>query len=199
MRMVNQKDLRKAVRHGERELRAAGGDMLSQLRPRNIWRDARDLALKFARDDVLQAYLGPRMWGVLAVAAAFVLVSTVCSIDMVFRFARFFSEFVLARLLALPFGAAVWAGGVLGQVYLFAIWLEGRAAQRDREERGIRVPMPSGFLAYLKYSRALIPWIAVVLCVALPLLIIARRAPLVALGLLVVAVGAPALFKKLDT
>src|SRR5215467_2340078 len=199
MRAMNKKDLHKAVRHGERELRAAGGDMLTQLNPRSIWRDARDLAMKFARDDVLHAYLGPRIWAVLAVVAAFVLVSTVCSIDMVFRFARFFSEFVLAKLLAFPFGVVVWAGGVLGQVYVFAIWLEGRAAQRDREERGIRVQMPSGFLAYLKYSRALIPWIAVVLCVALPLLVIARRNWLMALVLLIVGAGAPALFRKLDS
>jgi hypothetical protein len=199
MRTMNKNDLRKAVRHGERELRAAGGDMLTQLRPRNIYRDARDLALKFAREDALHAYLGPRIWGVLVVVLVFVLVSTVCSIDVMFRFARFFSEFALARLLAFPFGAAVWLVGVAGQVYVFAIWLEGRAAQRDREERGIRVQMPSGFLAYLKYSRALVPWIAVTLCVALPLLVMARRLPLVALGLLVVAIGAPALFRKLDS
>src|SRR5262252_7679678 len=163
MNKINKQDLQRAVRHGERELRAAGGDMLTQLNPRNIYRDARDLAIKFAKEDALHAYLGPRMLGVVIVVLAFVLVSTVCSIDMVFRFARFFSEFILAKLLAFPFGVAVWAGGVLGQVYVFAIWLEGRAAQRDREERGIRVKMPSGFLAYLKYSRALIPWIAVVL------------------------------------
>ena len=198
MRAMNKDDLRKAVKHGERELRAAGGDVPTQIRPRNIWRDARDLAMKFARDDVLHAYLGPRIWAVLAVAAAFVLVSAVLSIDEMFRFKRFFSEFPLSGLVALLFGAAVWAGGVLGQAYVFAIWLEGRAAQRDREERGIRVQMPAGFLAYLKYSRALVPWIAVVLCVALPLLVVARRNWLMALGLLVVAAGAPALFRKLD-
>jgi|SRR5882672_260857 len=196
--MLNKRDLRRAVRHGERELRAAGGDMLGQLRPKNIFRDARDLALKFVRDDALHEYLGPRIWGVLVVVLMFVLVSTVCSIDMMFRFTRFFSEFAVMKVLALPFGAAVWAGGVLGQGYVFAIWLEGRAAQRQREERGVQVEVPPGFLAYLKYSRALIPWIAVALCVALPLLIMARRAPLVALGLFVVVAGAPVLFRKLD-
>ena len=198
MRMINKKDLHKAVRHGERELRAAGGDMLTQLRPRNIFRDALDLAMKFARDDVLHTYLGPRIWGVLMVVLAFVLVSTVCSIDTMFRFVRTFSQFPLAPALAFPFGAAVWTVGVLGQIYVFAIWLEGRATRRDREERGIRVEVPPGFLPYLKYSRALVPWIAVTLCVALPLLVMARRAPLVALGLLVVAAGAPALYRKLD-
>jgi Ca2+/Na+ antiporter len=199
LKKLDKQDLQRAVRHGERELRAAGGDMLTQLDPRNIYRDARDLAIKFAKEDVLQAYLGPRMWGVVVVVLAFVLVSTVVSIDVMFRFARFFSEPAVLKILALPFAAVVWAGGVLGQAYVFAIWVEGRAAQKDRAERGIHVKMPSGFLAYLKYSRALVPWIAVALCVALPLLIMAGRAPLVALGLFVVAAGTPLLYRKIDS
>ena len=192
--MINQRDLRRAVRHGEREFRAAGGDMLSQLNPRNILRDARDLALKFTRDDVLQAYVAPRIWGALAMGFVFVLVSTVCSIDVMMRFARFAGSF---RGLTLPFGALVWVGGVIGQIYVFAIWLEGLAAQRDRKERGVRLDIPPGFLAYLKYSRALVPWILVVACVALPLVIMAPRAPIVALLLLLVSVIAPFLFRKI--
>jgi hypothetical protein len=192
--MINQRDLRRAVRHGEREFRSAGGDMLSQLNPRNILRDARDLALKFTRDEVLQAYIAPRIWGVLVVVLVFVLVSTVCSIDTMMRFARFAGSF---RGLTLPFGAAVWAGGVIGQIYVFAIWLEGLAAQRDRKERGVRLDIPPGFLAYLKYSRALVPWVLVVAGVVLPLVIMAPRAPLVALLLLLVSVIAPFLFKKI--
>jgi hypothetical protein len=192
MMKLKQKDLRRAVRHGERELRAAGGDMLSQLRPRNIVRDARDLALKFLRDDVLQAYIAPRIWAVLAVVLVFVLVSSVCSIDVMIKAGRF-----MPGILALIVGAAFWAGGVAGQVYVFAIWLEGRAAQRDRDERGIHLRMPAGFLAYLKYSRALIPWILVAVCVALPLLAMAPRAPLAAALLVVAALLAPFLFKKL--
>ena len=192
--MLSQRDLRKAVRHGERELRAAGGDMLSQLNPRNILRDARDLALKFTRDDVLQAYVAPRIWGALAMGFVFVLVSTVCSIDVMMRFARFAGSF---RGLTLPFGALVWVGGVIGQIYVFAIWLEGLAARSDRKERGVRLEIPPGFLAYLKYSRALVPWILVVACVALPLVIMAPRAPIVALLLLLVSVIAPFLFRKI--
>jgi hypothetical protein len=192
--MLSQRDLRRAVRHGERELRAAGGDMLSQLNPRNILRDAGDLALKFTRDEVLQAYVAPRIWGALAVVLVFVLVSTVCSIDVMMRFARVAGSF---RGLTLPFGAAVWAGGVIGQIYLFAIWLEGLAVRKDRDERGVRLDIPPGFLAYLKYSRALVPWILVIACVALPLAVMAPHAPLVAVVLLVVSASAPFLFKKI--
>lgn len=192
--MMSQRELRRAVRHGERELRAAGGDMLSQLRPRNILRDARDLVLKFARDEVLQAYIARRIWAVLAVVLVFVLIGTVCSIDVMLKAGRF-----MPGILALIVGAAFWAGGVAGQVYVFAIWLEGRAAQRDRDERGIDLEMPVGLLAYLKYSRALVPWILILVCVVLPLAIMAPRAPLVALLLFTVALLAPFLFKKFDT
>lgn len=168
--------------------------MLSQLRPRNILRDARDLVLKFARDEVLQAYIARRIWAVLAVVLVFVLIGTVCSIDVMLKAGRF-----MPGILALIVGAAFWAGGVAGQVYVFAIWLEGRAAQRDRDERGIDLEMPVGLLAYLKYSRALVPWILILVCVVLPLAIMAPRAPLVALLLFTVALLAPFLFKKFDT
>jgi len=192
--MMSQRDLRRAVRHGEHELRAAGGDMLSQLSPRNILRDARDLAVKFTRDDVVQAYVAPRIWAVLAVILVFVLVGTVCAIDVMFKVGRF-----VPGVVALFAGAAVWVGGVAGQIYVFAIGLEGRAAQRDRDERGVHVEIPAGFLAYLKYSRALVPWILILVCVALPLAIMAPRAPLVALLLFTVSLLAPFLFKKFDT
>src|SRR5262245_7548622 len=195
--MISQRDVRRAVRHGERELRAAGEDMLSQLRPKIILRDARDLVLKFARDDVLGAYVAPRIWALLVVILAFVLVSAVCSVDVMFKFARLAADWwILLKLFALPLAIVVWLGGVIGQVYVFAIWLEGTAARRDRAERGVRVQVPAGILAYLKYSRALVAWILVAVFVALPLLIMAPRAPLVALLLVTVALLAPFLFKR---
>jgi hypothetical protein len=59
--------------------------------------------------------------------------------------------------------------------------------------------MPAGFLPYLKYSRALVPWILILVCVILPLAIMAPRAPLAALLLFTVALLAPFLFRKFDT
>ncbi|TMH21964.1 MAG: hypothetical protein E6H61_08950 [Betaproteobacteria bacterium] len=87
----------------------------------------------------------------------------------------------------------------MGQLYVFLIWLEERAAQRDRSERGKRVRVPAGFLAYLKYSRALPPWILVLVFVALPLAIMAHGAPLAALILVALVALAPVLFKKFDS
>jgi hypothetical protein len=192
--MISQRDVRRAVRHGERELRAAGGDMLSQVSPRNIVRDARDLALKFLRDNVLQAYLAPRIWAALGVVLVFFLVSAVCGIDVTFKTGRY-----VPGIAALIVGGLVWVGGLVGQIYVFAIWLEARAAQRDRDERGIDLQVPAGFLPYLKYSRALVPWILVSLCIVLPLASMASRSPVPALLLLTMALLAPFLFKKFDT
>jgi len=185
--------------HRARELRAAGNDMLSQLRPRNVLRDAIDLLLKLARDDVYREYVTGRVWIVVGVLFAFLLVSTVCSVDFMFRVARQISPTPFwLKAFAVVLGATVWAGGLIAQIYVFLIWLEERAAQRHRDDEGIRLKMPRGLLAYLKYSRALPPWIVVLACVVLPLLIMARQAPVVALLLAALAILAPVVFHRLD-
>jgi len=173
--------------------------MFSQLRPRNALRDAIDLVLKVARDDVFREYVSDRIWLAIGALFVFFFVSTVCAIDLMFKVAHLVSDSPLWLTgFALIVGAVVWAGGLLAQTYVFLIWLEGRAARRYREEQGIEIKVPHGFLAYLKYSRALPPWIVVLACVVLPLLIMASRAPLVALTLAVLAIATPAVFSKLD-
>src|SRR6266436_4883584 len=190
----------RGARLDERELRAAADDMLDQLRPRRVLRDARDFALKFQNDDVFRDYIVSRIWTVLPVVLVFFLVSTICSIDVMFRTARLaYDPPLWLRFFTLLLGAAVWLCGVVGQLYVFLIWLEERAAQKDRSERGKRVQVPSGFLAYLKYSRALPPWIVIFACIVLPVLLMARGAPLVALLVLTVSLLAPFLFKKFDS
>jgi hypothetical protein len=185
------------MKHREREFKAAANDMLGQLRPRSMLRDARDLLLKFQRDEVFRDYVVTRIWTVLPVILMFVLVSTVCSIDTMLRVAS--GSPVWLKGLALLLGAAVWLCGVLAQIYVFLLWLEGRAAQRNRSEQGIFFKVPAGFLAYLKYSRALPPWILILIFVLLPLAIMARTAPLAALILVTLAALAPVLFNKFDS
>ena len=187
-------------RPSEREMRAAAGDMRDQLRPRNVLRDAKDLLLKFQRDEVFSEYFASRIWAVLAMVLVFVLVSSVCSIDVMFRVASLTSDPPLwLKPFALLVGAAVWVCGVTAQLYVFLIWLEETAAQKSRSERGIHVKVPAGVLAYLKYSRATLPWAVIFASIVLPLAIMARRAPLVVLLLVAVSILAPYLFKKFDT
>jgi len=78
----------RGIRLDERELRAAARDMLDQLRPRRVLRDASDFALKFQNDEVFRDYVVSRIWIVLPVVLVFFLVSTICSIDIMFRTAR---------------------------------------------------------------------------------------------------------------
>jgi hypothetical protein len=189
----------RGVRINERELRAAADDMRNQLRPRNLLRDAQDLLLKFQNDEVFSEYFVSRIWAVLAMVLVFVLVSSVCSIDVMFRVGSLVSDPPLwLKPLALVVGAAVWVCGVAAQIYVFLIWLEERAAQKNRSERGIHVRVPAGVLAYLKYSRATLPWLLIFASIVVPLAIMARHAPVVVLLLVAVSVLAPYIFKKLD-
>src|SRR6266498_5530311 len=169
--------------------------------PPSVLRDARELLLKFQRDEVFREYLAARVWAVLAMLLLFVLISTVCAIDIMFNSVRLIPPPVPVwyRGFALLLGAAVWVGGMVAQIYVFLIWLEGRAAQKDRSARGIRAAVPSGVLAHLKYSRALPAWILVALCVAAPLAIAAGHAPSLALLLVALAILAPVIFKKFDS
>ena len=189
------------MKHSKRDPRSTTGEILSQLRPRSVLRDARDLAVKFQKDDVFRSYIAYRIWAVVPVILVFILVSTVCAIGIMFGAAGWVSPPVPLwfRGLALVLGAAVWIGGILAQVYLFLLWLEGRAARLNRSSRGMEVVIPGGFLAYLKYSRALAPWILATVCVALPLAILAVNAPIAALLLVSIAILAPLLFKKFDS
>jgi hypothetical protein len=189
------------MKDSERDLRAAANDMLSQLSPRNVLRDARDFLLKFRRDEVFREYFAARIGAVLPMLLLFILISTVCAIDIMFNSVRLIPPPVPVwyRGFALLLGAVVWMGGMVAQIYVFLIWLEERAAQKSRSARGIRVALPAGFLAYLKYSRALPPWILLALCVVVPLAILAGHAPLIALGLVALGILAPVLFRKFDS
>jgi hypothetical protein len=191
----------RVMKSAAHDARAAAGDMLNQLRPRNLLRDARDFWLKLRRDEVFRGYLAGRVWPVIGVLFVFVLVSTVSAIAAMFYAARLISPPapLWLRVLAVLLGAAVWLGAVVAQTYIFLISLEETAARKSRSERGIRVAVPSGVLAYLKYSRALAPWILVAVCVVLPLATLAVHAPLTALLVLAVGILAPVLFKKLDS
>lgn len=188
-------------RHGERDPRSTTGEILSQLRPHSLVRDGRDLLVKFQQDDVFRSYIAYRIRAVVPVVFVFVLVSTVCAVGIMFEAARWVSPPTPLWLRGLAFllGAAVWVGGILAQLYLFLLWLEGRAARLNRSSQGMEVVLPGGLLAYLKYSRALAPWILAAVCVALPLAVFAASAPIAALLLASLGILAPLVFKKLDS
>jgi len=188
------------MKHSERDPRSTTGEILSQLRPRSLARDGRDLVVKFQNDDAFRSYVAYRAWALIAVVLVFVLVSTVLSVTVMFDVVRWVpapTPFWL-RALALLLSAVVWVGGIVAQVYLFVLSLEGKAARLDRSSRGMVVAVPKGLVPYLKYSRTLAPWILVVACVALPLAVLATNTPVAALLLASLTVLAPLLFSRLD-
>jgi len=120
--------------------------------------------------------------GRASVILVFVLVSTICSIDRhVQDCPADLGPAGVAQVLCPAFGAAVWLCGVVAQVYVFLIWLEERAAQRTARSGGAPSRSPQG-LAYLKYSRALPPWILIVIFVVLPLGLMVRSCALAVLN-----------------
>ena len=190
----------RAMKHSERDPRSTTGEILSQLRPRSLVRDGRDLMVKFQNDDVFRSYVAYRAWALIAVILVFVFVSTILAVGVMFDVARWVPAPapLWLRALALVLGAAVWVGGIVAQVYLFVLSLEGKAARLDQSSRGMIVAVPKGFIPYLKYSRTLAPWILAAACVALPLAVLATGAPVPALLLASLTVLAPLLFSRLD-
>lgn len=188
------------MKHSGRDPRSTTGEILSQLRPRSLVRDGRDLMVKFQNDDVFRSYVAYRAWALIAVFLVFVLVSTVLAVGVMFDVARWVPPPAPLWLKGLAFllGAAVWVGGIVAQVYLFVLSLEGKAARLDQSSRGMIVAVPKGFIPYLKYSRTLAPWILAAACVALPLAVLATSTPVAALLLASLAVLAPLLFSRLD-
>jgi len=159
----------RSMRVSERELRAAAGDMRDQLRPRNVLRDAQDLLLKFQRDEIFSEYFANRIWAVLAMVLVFVLVSSVCSIDVMFPGGEPDAPTAAVAQALCP-GRRGGGMGVRGNRAALRIPdLAGRiAAQKSRSERGLRVKIPAGVLAYLKYSRATLPWSSSSASIVLP-------------------------------
>ncbi|MGB7543880.1 MAG: hypothetical protein WBM28_17910 [Burkholderiales bacterium] len=175
-------------------------EILGQLLPRNVLRDARGLALKIQRDEVFRDYLVTRISIVLPVVFVFVFVSTVCAVGVMFFSVHLLSPPVplWLRGFALLVGAVVWLGGVAAQLFVFMIWLGKIAVRKNRLESGKPAAVPAGMLAYLKYSGALPFWILVAIFVVVPLGYVAVYTPQVALLCAGLGVLAPVLFNKFD-
>lgn len=177
------------------------GELLGQLRPRNILRDVNELLLKFEKDATFQKYLRSRIRIVTPVVLVFVFVSTVCAIAVMFWSVHLVPPPVpfLDKLLVLLLGAAVWIGGIFAQTSVFAVWLEQRAIRRNRSGTAQRPAAPGGVVNYLKYSRTVFPWVLVAICVVLPLGILVDFAPIVAFLVLAVEAAAPVVYDRVDS
>jgi hypothetical protein len=181
--------------------RTGAGDVLAHFLPRGVLRDLQQLAESFQNEDLFRDYLGRRIGYIAAIVLVFVLISTVCAATVMLSVPRLVPPPAGAglKLLAFLAGIAAWSAGILAQLYLFFGWIQERAL----EKAGKLPPHPFrldriGIEFMLKKRRIVVPGVLIVVCILVPLAILAVRAPVVALALFVLGIGVPALYTRLD-
>ena len=174
------------------DLRRRAGELLSHFIPRDILREAHELALSFQREEAFRAYVANRVWLVIPVAFVFVLVSTICALAVMLFLMR-----SIAFPVALLLGAGVWIGGVVSQLYLFFAWLEIRALGQNHPMRASSSARPTAG-AFSTLHRSWIPWLFIALFVGVPVGLLTMRAPAIAVLLIVAAFLAPHIYRHFD-
>jgi hypothetical protein len=177
------------------------GETLAHFLPHRILRDARQLAVSFYNESLFRNYASERIGYISAVVLVFVLVSTVCAVAVMLSVPRLASPPVGFGLKFLSFlcGVAVWAAGILAQLYLFFGWVQERALEKAGKLPPHHFKLDRIGLAYLmKKPRVVVPGVVIAACIVVPLAILATRAPVVALALLAAGAAAPALYLRID-
>jgi hypothetical protein len=181
--------------------RTSAGDVLAHFLPHRILRDARQLAMSFQNEALFRDYVTQRIAFVSAVVLVFVLVSSVCAVVVMFAVPRLSSPPIGFGLKFLAFlaGVAAWIAGIVAQLYLFFGWVQEHALEKAGKLPVHHLKLDRIGLAYLmRKPRVVVPGVIIVLCILLPLAIVATHAPLVALALLAAGAGAPFLYARLD-
>jgi hypothetical protein len=181
--------------------RSGALDILAHYLPHRILRDVRQLALSFQTEDLFRDHVSQRMGYIGFVVLVFVLVSTVCAATVMLSVPRLAPPpaGVGLKFLAFLCGIAAWFAGILAQLYLFFGRIQERALEKAGKLRPHHFKFDRiGIEFLLRKPRVVVPAVVIAICVMAPLAILAVRAPLVALVLLVFVVGTPALYKRLD-
>jgi len=177
------------------------GDILAHFMPRAVLRDLQQLANAFQNEDLFREYVGQRIGYLAVIVLIFVLIATICAATTMLAVPRLVPPPAGAGLKFLAFlcGIAVWVAGTMAQVYLFFGWVQERALEKagklpPHKFRFDRI----GFEFLLKKRRIVVPGALILICILVPLAILAVRAPLVALTLFIVGLGVPALYTRID-
>jgi hypothetical protein len=181
--------------------RTTAGDILAHFLPRSVLRDLQQLALSFQTEDLFRDYVGQRIAYLAGIVLVFVLISTVCAATVMLSVPRFVPPPAGAGLKFLAFlcGIAVWGAGILAQLYLFFGWIQERALEKAGKLPPHRFKFDRiGIEFLLKKRRVVVPGTLILVCILVPLAILAVRAPIVALALFVLGFGVPALYTRID-
>ena len=182
------------------QLRRGAGELLSHFIPRDVLREAHELAHSFQHEEAFRDYVMGRIWLVIPVAFVFVLVSTICAVGAMLFLLRSAAPPVALWLrgTVLLLGAGIWLGGIVTQLYVFFAWLETRALDRHRPAPP-RAPSASRARpAPAKPNRSWIPWLFVALFVGVPVGLLAVHSPVVAIVLIGAGILAPTVYKHFD-
>lgn len=181
--------------------RTTAGDVLAHFLPHHVLRDVSQLAVSFQREDLFREYVGQRIAYIAAIVLIFVLIGTVCAATVMLSVPRLAPPPAGAGLKFFAFlcGIAVWCAGILAQLYLFFGWIQERALEKAGKLPPHKFKFDRiGIEFLLKKRRVVVPGAVILICIVVPLAILAVRAPIVALALFVLGFGVPAVYTRID-
>ena len=166
--------------------------LLAQLVPHDVLREARKLAERIEHEERFKTYLLRRFWIIFPAALLFIAVNTACARAVILFLApRLTSQSELAIAAGWLFAAAFWIGGFLLELYLLFAWLERRAG-REGVFSDNRVADP----AEKPHS---FPWVLFALFVVFPLSILLSSVPQeVMLAIIAVGLFLPIIYTLFD-
>jgi hypothetical protein len=162
--------------------------------------DAAGLARRYRDLDAFRDYLGARMRLVLPAAVLLVVTAIACGLTPVMLLVSTNAGAALAGLLLAP---VVLVGSLFTLGLVFFAWLEERSLARTLGHRAGAAPGRLGRWMRRKLRVDLgsvprVPWLLATLFVALPLVLLARQTPALAVTLIALLVAMPVAFASLD-
>jgi hypothetical protein len=156
-----------------------------------------NLLRRFQEAKGFRSYVMERKALLYPIGMLMVLTSIACAAGTVMYVGGTRSALVLLAMLLVPF---VLAGSFFVQAYTFASWLEERALAK-----ALHRPRAAGPIALRLRKHGMdmgamprVPWVLAALFLALPMMLLLSISPALALALIVLHVGAPFAFARLD-
>ena len=150
--------------------------------------DATSLYRRYQQAPGLRSYIQERMRLLVPIGALMVFVSLGCSAASVLYLGGTRPILVLLAMLFAPF---VLLGSLFVQVYVFGSWLEGRALDRALHRRPPVKQLDLGRMPS-------VPWVLAAFFLFAPLAMLISVVPALGILLIVLLIGTPVAFARLD-
>jgi len=150
--------------------------------------DATSLYQRYQQAPALRGYIQERKRFLVPIGALMVFISLGCSAASVLYLGGTRPVLVLLAMLFAPF---VLLGSLFVQVYVFGSWLEGRALDRALHRRHPVKQLDLGRMPS-------VPWVLAAFFLFAPLAMLVSVVPALGILLIVLLIGAPVAFARLD-